>query len=281
MNLVKENKISIPTIILNNKVRMPALGLGVYQIPKGSETENAVLSALKIGYRLIDTAALYGNEQDVGNAIRKSGIAREEIFITTKLHPTTLFNVEKSFDKSLQALGLKYIDLYLIHIPTFRKKKIWKTLEKIYRQGQVRAIGVSNFTVKDLENLLKSTEIITAVNQVEFHPFLYHKELLEYCKSKGILLEAHSPLTHGKRLDTPLLQEIAQKYQKSVAQLLIRWILQHGLATIPKTTSENHMRENANVFDFEINEADMTKLNNLNENYHVAWFSRLADHKLI
>lgn len=260
---------------------MPALGLGVYQISKGHETENAVLSALKIGYRLIDTAALYGNEQDVGNAIRKSGIAREEIFATTKLHPATLFNIEKAFAKSLQALGLKYIDLYLIHIPTFRKKSIWNVLEKIYREGRIRAMGVSNFTIKDLDNLLASTEIIPAVNQVEFHPFLYHKELLEYCKSKGILLEAHSPLTHGKRLSTPLLQEIAQKYQKSPAQVLIRWILQHGLATIPKTTSENHMRENADVFDFEINEADMARLDNLNENYHAAWFSRFTDHKFI
>ena len=273
--------ISTQVITLNNKIQMPALGLGVYQIPKGRETENAVLSALKIGYRLIDTAALYGNEQDVGTAIQKSGIAREEIFVTTKLHPATIFNIEKAFDKSLRALGLKYIDLYLIHIPTFRKKSTWKVLEKIYRQGRVRAIGVSNFTIKDLENLLGSAEIIPAVNQVEFHAFLFRKELLDYCKSKGILLEAHSPLMHGKRLDTPLLQEIAKKYEKSPTQILIRWILQHGLATIPKTTSENHMRENANVFDFEINEADMTKLNNLNENYHVAWFSRLADHKLI
>ena len=276
-----ENKTFAHAMILNNKVQMPALGLGVYQIPKGHETENAVSSALKIGYRLIDTAALYGNEQDVGNAIRKSGVAREEIFVTTKLHPATLFNIEKAFDKSLQSLGLKYIDLYLIHIPTFRKKSIWKVLEKIYRQGRVRAIGVSNFTTKDLKNLLESAEIIPAVNQVEFHPFLYHKELLEYCKSKSILLEAHSPLTHGKRLTTPLLQEISEKYQKSPAQVLIRWILQHGLATIPKTTSENHMRENADVFDFEINEVDMTRLDNLNENYHAAWFSRLTDHKLI
>lgn len=268
-------------ITLNNQVRMPALGLGVYQIPKGHGTENAVLSALKIGYRLIDTAALYGNEQDVGNAIRKSGIAREEIFVTTKLHPATLFNIEKAFDKSLQALDLKYIDLYLIHIPTFRKKSIWKVLEKIYRQGRVRAIGVSNFIIKDLKNLLASAEITPAVNQVEFHPFLYHKELLDYCKLKGILLEAHSPLTHGKRLDTPLLQEIAQKYKKSPAQVLIRWILQHGLATIPKTTSDNHMRENADVFDFEVAAIDMARLDSLNENYHAAWFSRLADHKLI
>src|SRR3989344_6016636 len=244
--------VSTQVITLNTKVQMPALGLGVYQIPRGNDTENAVLSALKIGYRLIDTAALYGNEQDVGTAIQKSGIAREEIFVTTKLHPATIFNIEKAFDKSLRALGLKYIDLYLIHIPTFRKKSTWKVLE-----------------------------IIPAVNQVEFHAFLFRKELLDYCKSKGILLEAHSPLMHGKRLDTPLLQEIAKKYEKSPTQILIRWILQHGLATIPKTTSENHMRENANVFDFEINEADMTKLNNLNENYHVAWFSRLADHKLI
>lgn len=276
-----ENKKITHTVILNNKIQMPALGLGVYQIPKGYETENAVLSALNIGYRLIDTAALYGNEQDVGNAIRKSGIAREEIFVTTKLHPASLFNIEKAFDKSLQTLGLKYIDLYLIHIPTFRKKSIWKILEKIYKQGRVRAIGVSNFTIKDLKKLLESAEIIPAVNQVEFHPFLYHKELLDYCKSKGILLEAHSPLTHGKRLNMPLLQEIAQKYQKSPAQVLIRWILQHGLATIPKTISENHMRENTDVFDFEIAAVDMTRLDNLNENYHAAWFSRLSDHKLI
>jgi len=258
---------------------MPAIGLGVYQIPKGTDTENAVLSALKIGYRLIDTAALYGNEKDVGRAILKSGMPREEIFVTTKLHPLTFFNIEKAFYKSLETLGLTYIDLYLIHWPSFRKKSIWKSLEIIYKKGHVRAIGVSNFTIKDLDALLKNAKTIPAVNQVEFHPFLYKKELLDYCRSKSVILEAHSPLTHGKRLNNWTLQEIGKKYGKSSAQILIRWILQHGVAAIPKTTSESHMRENANVFDFELNTEDMTKLNNLSENYHAASISRFADRK--
>lgn len=267
-------------ITLNNTVKIPTLGLGVYQIPQGDETENAVLSALKAGYHLFDTAALYGNEQDVGNAIRKSGIKREDIFVTTKLHPATVFNIEKKFEASLKKLDLEYIDLYLIHLPTFRKKNIWKFFEKIYKQGRIRAIGVSNFTIKDLKNLLESAEIVPAVNQVEFHPFLYQQKLLEYCQSKGITLEAHSPLTHGKRLQAPIVQEIAKKYQRSPAQILIRWILQHGLVVIPKTTNENHMRENADVFHFELTAEDMTRLDTINENYHAAWLSRIADHKI-
>lgn len=263
-------------ITLNNGVPMPILGLGVYKIPPGSTTEEVVLTALSIGYRLIDTAALYGNEKDVGRAIMKSCIPRKEVFVTTKLHPTTLCRIERAFDGSLRTLGLEYMDLFLIHVPTILSARIWKVLERIYRQGRARAIGVSNFTQSNLQRLLQSAEITPAVNQVEFHPFLYNEELLEYSKAHDILTEAHSPLTHGKRLHAPRLLEIARTLEKSPAQILIRWVLQHGLIAIPKALHVEHLRENMGALDFEIPEYEMKQLDALNEGYHAAWLSRLA-----
>lgn len=270
---------SAQTITLNNGVKMPVLGLGVYQVKKGHATEDTVLSALKAGYRLIDTAAYYANEHDVGAAIRKSGIPREEIFVTTKLHPLIFCNFEKHFLRSLRSLSLSYIDLYLIHWPFFRTRAAWQTLEKVYKQGYVRAIGVSNFTIKHLDDTIHYGSIIPAVNQVEFHPFRYNAQFISYCTSKGIAVEAHSPLTHGKRLGSPIVQMIAKKYRKSTAQILLRWSIQHGLITIPKTTSENHMRENMQIFDFALDAESMSRLDGLNENYHAAMLSRLIDYR--
>lgn len=266
------------TFTLNNGIKIPALGFGVYQIPPGVETERAVVSALEIGYRHIDTAAFYKNEADVGRAIRASGIPRPEIFVTTKLFPTTIFNVEKSFFESLKKLHSGYVDLYLIHWPFLRKINIWKILEKLYAQGYIKAIGVSNYRIQDVEKILEGGTIVPAVNQVEFHPFLYRKELLSYSQSKNIILEAHSPLTHGKHLQDSRLLAIGETYGKSVAQILIRWSLQHGLVVIPKTLKKDRMKENIDVFDFEISSEDMLTLDNLNTNEHIAGLSRIVGH---
>ncbi len=254
---------------------MPSLGFGVYQIPPGFETEQAVASALEVGYRLIDTAAFYRNEADVGRAIKKSGIPRAEIFVTTKLFPGKIFNVEKSFFNSLKKLDLDYVDLYIIHSPFFRKEETWKALEKIQASGFTKAIGVSNFRIADIEEILHSGTIVPAVNQIEFHPFLYRQELLRYCQSKGIVLEAHSPLTHGKHLRDPRIVAISQAYHKSPAQILIRWCLQHGLVPIPKTLKKERMKENLAVFDFSIGDSDMAKIDSLNINQHISGISKI------
>jgi len=259
-------------ITLNSGGKMPTLGLGVYQIPPGKDTESAVITAIELGYRLFDTAAFYKNERSVGEAIRKSGVSRSEIFITTKLHPLSTINIEKAFDASLRALGSDYIDLYLIHWPFLGRNRIWRILNRIHQKGDVRAIGVSNFRKRDIEAL---DGVVPAINQVEFHPFLYRKNLLDYSRSKGIVLEAHSPLTHGTRIADHRIQQIASKYGKSAAQILIRWSLQHGLVVIPKTTSRVQMLENVSVFDFLIKEEDMATLDALNENRHIAGLSRI------
>ncbi len=255
-------------MILNNGVDIPALGLGVYQIPPGQPTEQAVVWALEAGYRHIDTASFYKNEESVGAAIRKSGIPREEIFVTTKLWLTDFLFAEKAFHKSRELLGLDYIDLYLIHWPSpFGKDSAWKTLEKLYEQKLVRAIGVSNYSVSQLKALMKRSSILPAVNQVEFSPFNYKKELLEFCQAKGIQLEAYSPLTRGKRLDHPVLQKVAKRSGKTIAQVLLRWCIQHGVVVLPKTQRKERLVENSWIFNFELLAEDMRELDALNENY--------------
>ena len=257
--------------LLNNGVKIPRLGLGVYQAPPGESTLRAVKYALKIGYRHIDTAWLYGNEIDVGRAIRESGIEREEIFITSKVwnndqgYQSTL----AACDRSLKLLGLPYIDLYLIHWPVEgRGKDTWKAMIQLLNEGKTRAIGVSNFEVFHLQDIFQNFDVIPSVNQVEFHPFLFQEKLLEFCKNSNIQLEAYSPLTRGQKLNHHILVGLAKKYGKSSAQILIRWNLQHGLVVIPKSIHENRIRENIQVFDFQIEEKDMKLLNSLNEDLH-------------
>jgi methylglyoxal/glyoxal reductase len=252
------------TVKLNNGIEMPVLGLGVWQMSEGVETEHSVLWALEAGYRLIDTARLYGNEVSVGSAVRKSGIFRKEIFVTTKLWPTDFFRVRAAFQKSLKNLGLAYIDLYLIHWPMpLIKSGIWKDLEKIYREGLVRAIGVSNYNVNQLEALVTTANIAPVVNQVKFNPFSYKKDLLDFCKSKNIALEAYSPLARGKKLNDPIIADMARKYNKTPAQIMTRWSLQHGVVAIPKSSHKERIIENANVFDFQIEVDDVKLLDNL------------------
>ena len=259
---------------LNNGVLIPVLGLGVYQTRSGGETHDAVLQALHNGYRHIDTAKFYRNEKDVAAAVLESGISREHVFITTKL-----WNDDHGYDKTIRAfheslkqLNMSYVDLYLIHYPV-RKLRMdsWRAMETLYEEGKCRAIGVSNYTVRHIEELLQLSKIVPAVNQVEFHPFLYQKELLDFCHANKIHVAAYSPLTKGKKLGDPKLDAIAARYNKSPAQLLIRWALQHGLIVLPKSSQAERIRENADVFDFEISHEDMETLNNFHCNYRVAW----------
>jgi diketogulonate reductase-like aldo/keto reductase len=259
---------------LNNNYEIPIFGLGVYQSEGGTETQNAVTYALEAGYRHIDTARIYRNEDDVGIAIRNSSLKREEIFITSKL-----WNSDHGFkstitacDNSLKKLGIDYLDLYLIHWPVpYLRNETWTAMEKLFKDGKCRAIGVSNYTVRHLQELLPLCEIVPAVNQVEFSPFLYQKDLLDYCKAKGIQLEAYSPLTRGEKLHDPTLKQIAAKYSKTTAQLLIRWCLEHNLVAIPKSVTKQRIIENSRVFDFSIAPEDMKILDSLNENLHTSW----------
>jgi methylglyoxal/glyoxal reductase len=261
-------------VTLNNGVEMPRLGLGVYQAGPGKEAQQAVLWALEAGYRHIDTAKLYGNEADVGIAVRQSGLSREEVFITTKL-----WNSDHGYDraiaafhKSQQKLGLQYIDLYLIHWPVSSLRyESWQALETLLEEGKCRAIGVSNYTIQHLEELLAKANVMPAINQVEFSPYLYQKELLDYCNAHGIQLEAYSPLTKGRQLQDPKLVAIAQKYSKSTAQILIRWALQHDLVVIPKSSKRAHIYDNADVFDFNISQEDMDQLDTFDVNLHTSW----------
>nr|WGD95034.1 glyoxal/methylglyoxal reductase [Bacillus subtilis] len=260
------------TVKLHNGVEMPWFGLGVFKVENGNEATESVKAAIKNGYRSIDTAAIYKNEEGVGIGIKESGVAREELFITSKVwnedqgYETTL----AAFEKSLERLQLDYLDLYLIHWPSKDKyKDTWRALEKLYKDGKIRAIGVSNFQVHHLEELLKDAEIKPMVNQVEFHPRLTQKELRDYCKAQGIQLEAWSPLMQGQLLDNEVLTQIAEKHNKSVAQVILRWDLQHEVVTIPKSIKEHRIIENADIFDFELSQEDMDKIDALNKDERV------------
>jgi len=261
-------------ITLSDGAKIPVLGLGVWQAGAGKETRKAVSAALESGYRLIDTAKLYGNERDVGAAVRESGIPRDEIFVTTKLWNSDqgFESALRAFDGSRRELGLEYVDLYLVHwpVPQLRNES-WKALVKIREQGLARSIGVSNYTIPHLEELLRATPVPPSVNQVEFHPFLFQRELLEHGQKHHIQLEAYSPLTRGRRLKHPVIKEIAAKYGRTPAQILIRWGLQHGLVVIPKSVRPERIRENADVFGFEIKSPDMARLDALDERSHLAW----------
>jgi methylglyoxal/glyoxal reductase len=256
------------TTTLHNGVKMPWIGLGVFKVQEGSEVIEAVKAAIRHGYKSIDTAAIYKNEEGVGQGIKESGVPREELFITTKV-----WNSDQGYDSTLQAfetsmakLGLDYLDLYLIHWPgTSKYKETWKALEKLYKDGRVRAIGVSNFKVHHLEDLIRVAEIKPMVNQVEYHPHLTQKELLEFCQREGIQLEAWSPLKQGELLSDPTINEIAESYQKSPAQIILRWDLQNKVVTIPKSIKEQRIIENATIFDFELSSDDMERIDSLNK----------------
>jgi 2,5-diketo-D-gluconate reductase A len=259
---------TIPHFTLNNDVRMPQLGFGVWQVPD-DEAERAVTVALAEGYRSIDTAKLYYNEEGVGRAIRASGVNRSELFITTKLwnddHSTD--RALRAFDASMDRLGLECLDLYLIHWPVPRQDKYveaWQALERLYADGRIRAIGVSNFTVENLTRLMDETEVVPAVNQIELHPKLAQSELRAFHAEHGIATEAWSPLGQSRGLlDEPLLTELAGKHGKSPAQVVLRWHLQLGNIVIPKSVTPERIAENLDVFDFQLDEADMAAIGKL------------------
>lgn len=261
---------------LNNDVKMPVLGLGVYQMPDSENTIKAIEFALNAGYRHIDTAMIYGNERSVGKAVNSGVVPRDQIFVTTKV-----WNSDHGYDQTIRAfnaslgrLQLEYIDLYLIHWPVMGKRKeTWKALETLYNEGKVKAIGVSNYMVQHLTELLDQCKVVPAVNQIELHPFIYGSrvDIINLCFQNNILPEAYSPLTKGERLRDVYLTKLAIRYKKSTAQLLLRWGVQHGFAVIPKSSVTTRIAENKQIFDFEIQPDDMKALDDMNEHLATGW----------
>jgi diketogulonate reductase-like aldo/keto reductase len=256
---------------------IPQVGLGVWQSPRGAATRDAVLAALRVGYRHVDTARIYNNEADVGAAVASGLVPRDQVFVTTKL-----WNADQGYDKALGAfdatlkrLGLDYVDLYLIHWPVQGKRKdSWRALERIKADGRARAIGVSNFLVPHLEELLADASEPPAVNQVEVHPFLQQRPTRAFCAEHGIVVEAYSPLTRGQRLGDPVVARVAKRVGRTPAQVLLRWGIQHGMVVLPKSTHEARIRENAAIFDFELDAAAMTALDDLDEGLATGWDPR-------
>ena len=259
---------------LNNDVEIPSIGFGTWQTPDGKTAINSIEVAVKTGYRHIDTAAMYGNEKSIGKGVRECGVDRKELFITSKLwnsergYQTTL----KAFEKTLNDLQFDYLDLYLIHWPASANqfdnwKQInadtWRAMEELYKAGKIRAIGVSNFLRHHLEPLMENAEIMPAVNQIEYHPGFMQEDCVEFCRKNDILVEAWAPLGTGKMLDNEILKGIAANYQKSVAQLCIRWVLQNDVLPLPKSITPGRIQQNFEVFDFEISQTDMQTINRM------------------
>ncbi|WP_337976461.1 aldo/keto reductase [Lysinibacillus capsici] len=260
-------------VVLNNGLKMPLVGYGVFRVPEGDDLAEAVKTAIAKGYRSIDTAQVYRNEESVGRGIRaaieEGLVTREELFITSKVWNDGLSYEEtlEAYDSSLEKIGLDYLDLYLVHWPGIDQNyiEVYKALEKIYQDGRVRSIGVSNFHVHHLENLLKETTVVPVINQIEFHPHLIQEEVRAFCKDKGIQVEAWSPLMNGSLLEEALIQELASKYGKTPAQIVLRYDVQHDVVTIPKTMTPARMVENLAVFDFTLTEQEMTQLDAMND----------------
>jgi len=260
-----------PYSILNNGIQMPLLGLGVYDM-HGKEAVNAISDALKIGYRLIDTAEMYNNEEAVGESVAQSGIPRGEIFITSKVNNTSQGYDEtlKAFDNTLKKLAVDYLDLYLIHWPIRDKRKeTWKAIEKIYAEGRVKAIGTGNYLLPFLKELESYANIIPAVNQIEFSPYLFLKNELDYCNKNNIQLQAYTPLLRGKRFGDPKLVSVAKKYGKTPAQIILRWAIQQGISSIPKSSNTNRLKENFDIFNFNIDMDDIQLISSFDEQLRI------------
>ena len=253
--------------MLCNKVKIPSIGFGTYKSGSDDETAKIVKYALEVGYRHIDTASFYGNEVGVGNGIKESGIKRDEIFLVTKLWNND-HGYEKTieaFNKSLKRLQVDYIDLYLIHWPNKLNSETWKAFEHLYNTGKVKAIGVCNFKIGHLEDLKKSAKIMPMVNQVEVHPLSTKDKMLNYCKANNIQLVAWSPIMRGKIFSSDLIINLSKKYQKTIAEIVLRWHIQRGVIPIPKSSNEKRIRENFDIFDFQLSNEDMELINSLNE----------------
>jgi len=282
---------NVPNVVLNNGVEMPILGFGVYQIPP-AETERAVIDALSVGYRHLDTAAAYGNEEAVGRAIRRSGLPRDQVFVTTKLwvqdHPAEQ-NTLQACAESLRKLGLEYIDLYLIHQPFGDCYGEWRAMEQLHRQGSVRAIGVSNFFPDRVVDLANHNEVVPAVNQIETHPYYQRADEQELLAALGIQTESWGPFAEGRNnlFQDPVLTPIAAVHDKSVAQVVLRWLVQRGVVVIPKSVRRERMEENFDIFDFALSEDEMRKIATLDTGKSLffshrdpAWVTRLGGHRL-
>lgn len=262
---------------MNNGLEIPILGLGVFQARSGEETRRAVREALRLGYRHVDTASMYGNEEDVGIAVRESGLLRSEVFVTTKL-----WNDDHGFDSTLRAfetserrLGLGPVDLYLVHWPVQGKRlDSWRALERLYAEGRVRSIGVSNYMPRHLEELLGRANVVPAVNQIEVHPFFQQRDVRELCARHDIVVEAYSPLTRARKLGHPVLVDVAKRIGKTPAQVLLRWGLQNDLVVLPKSANPPRIAENAAVFDFELAEEEMRRIDSLEQGLASGWDPR-------
>jgi len=257
-------------VVLNNGVEMPILGFGVYQIPDAKECERSVLEAINAGYRLIDTAAAYLNEDAVGKAIKKSGVPREELFVTTKLwvQDTGYENTKKAFEKSLKRLQLDYLDLYLIHQPIGDVHGSWRAMQELYREGKTKAIGISNFQPDRVMDLMIFNEVVPAVNQIETHPFHQQIDTQKFLQENKVQIESWGPFAEGKNniFKNELISSIAKKYNKTVGQVILRWLIQRGIVVIPKSVHKERIIENFNVFDFELSSEDMNAIIKLDMN---------------
>ncbi|MED1738599.1 aldo/keto reductase [Bacillus swezeyi] len=255
--------------VLNNNVVIPSIGIGFWQVRSKKQVVTTLSHAYETGYRLIDTASAYGNEKEIGEIIKKLGIPREELFITTKLwnsdqgYQSTL----QAFKKSLKNLQLDYLDLYLIHWAVQDKYlDSWRAMEKLYNEGYIRAIGVCNFQISHLNHLISNCNVVPTINQIEYHPYLVQNNLHDYCLNKNIQVEAWSPLGQGQLLNDCSLQALAEKYNKSVAQVILKWHMHKGVIPIPKSSNPERIKENFNVFDFSLSDEDIVMINKLNEN---------------
>lgn len=266
------NTSRMPDATLNNGAKMPWIGFGTWRLHEGEETYKAVRLAIDAGYRSIDTAMIYGNEKSLGQAIKKSGVSRDQLFITTKLWNDDIRkrNVQQAIDLSLEKLQMDYVDLYLVHWPIEGHiVDIWSDMETIFHSGKAKAIGVSNYMIEHLEALLAVAEITPAVDQVEYHPHLQQPDLYDYCRNHNIQLEAWSPLMKGQTLRHPIVHNIAMKHHKTPAQVLIRWDYQKEVITIPKSANKEHIEENLDIFDFELDGNDMVEIASMDQNTRV------------
>lgn len=263
---------SIPLVKLGDGNKMPALALGLWKNKDREECINSVKWAVEAGYRHFDTAQAYGNEEYLSEGLAAAGLSRQDAFITTKIRVENFLRVEQSFKKSLASLKTDYVDLLLLHFPvTMLRRSAWRHLEKIHGAGGARSIGVSNYTVKHLEELLAACKIKPVVNQVELHVFLQQPELIKFCHDNDIIVEAYSPLAHGHGIDDPMLVRIGQKHGKTPTQVMIRWCIEVGTVPLPKSTHQERLKQNIDVFDFKLAKADMAELAKLNKNLRTCW----------
>jgi diketogulonate reductase-like aldo/keto reductase len=264
---------AVPSLKMNDGREIPQIGLGLWLNNDDQACRDSVKWALEVGYRHFDSAQAYENEQFLGEAIKQSGIKREEVFITTKIRTSNMgLELTESFDESLKKLQMDYVDLLLLHFPvTVERRPAWYRMEEIFNAGKAETIGVSNYTVTHLEELLRESKIKPAVNQVELHVYLQQPELLEYCRKNNIVVEAYSPLAHGRRLEDPVLAKIAKKHGKSIAQIMIRWCIEAGTVPLPKSAHKERIKQNLEVLDFSLDKQDMSELTKLDEDFRTCW----------